>query len=219
MSTLTPDTVWAVVLAAGTSSRLGQPKQLLDLGGEPVLDHVLRAAAMSQVGGTILVLGHEATAISAAIGDFGQITVLNPDYAEGQSASLRAGIAALPTTAAGALILLGDQPLVTATLIGQLIDQFVDEGRIDRFVQTQYGGIPAPPVLIGRSWFPGLDGITGDQGARELIGAHRDRVTSIRSDEDRPLDLDTMADYRKLLERAGLNVDREEQKQSNQRTL
>lgn len=219
MSTLTPDTVWAVVLAAGTSSRLGQLKQLLDLGGEPVLSHVLRAAAKSQVGGTIVVLGHEAKRIGSAVGDFGQVAVINPDYAEGQSASLKAGIAALPVTAAGALILLGDQPLVTATLIDQLIDRFTDEGRTDRFIQTQYGEIPAPPVLIGRGWFSGLDGITGDQGARELIRDHRDRVTSIQSDEDRPLDLDTIEDYRKLLERAGLNVEREEQKQSDQRTL
>ncbi len=203
MTTITPDSVWAVVLAAGTSSRLGQPKQLLDLGGEPLLNHVLRAAAMAPLGGTVLVLGHESRAIGSAVGDFGQVPVINPDFAEGQSTSLRAGIAALPPSATAALILLGDQPLVTPALIGRVIDRFVEGGRTDRFVQTRYGEIPAPPVLIGRDWFDSLNGISGDQGARELLRDHRDRGEFVESDDDRPLDIDSRDDYRELLRRTG----------------
>ena len=201
MTSIASDSVWAVVLAAGTSSRLGQPKQLLDLGGEPILNHVLRAAVMSPLGGTVLVLGHEARAIGSAVGNFGQIPVINPDFAEGQSTSLKAGIAALPPTATAALILLSDQPLVTPTLIGQVIDRFVEGGRMDRFVQTRYGDIPAPPVLIGRDWFHALRGISGDHGARDLIHDHRDRVDFVESHDDVPLDVDTMDDYRELLRR------------------
>ena len=201
MTPISPDSVWAVVLAAGTSSRLGQPKQLLDLGGEPILNHVLRAAAMSRLGGTVLVLGHQAEAIGAAVGDFGQIPVVNRDYAAGQSTSLRAGIAALPGTATGAVVLLGDQPLVTAGQIDQLIDRFVALGQADRFIQTRYGEVPAPPVLIGRHWFPEVETISGDQGARELMRSHPDRIEAVTSDDDRPLDIDTVDDYRALLGR------------------
>lgn len=191
--------VWAVVLAAGSSSRLGQPKQLLELGGEPVLNHVLRAAAISPLGGTVLVLGHEAMTICAAVGDFGQRPVINLAYADGQSSSLRAGIAALPASATGAIVLLGDQPLVTSARIGQLLDRFVAGGRTDRFVQTRYGKIVAPPVLIGRDWFAAVEHITGDQGARDLIRDQPDLTDTIAAEGDRPFDIDTMEDYERLL--------------------
>ncbi len=203
MSHVTTDSVWAVVLAAGTSSRLGQPKQLLDLDGEPVLNHVLRATAMSELGGTVLVLGHQATEIGSAIGDFGQVAVVNPAYAEGQSTSLRVGIGALPADASAAVVLLGDQPLVTPALIDRVVATFIERGSTDRFVQTRYGDTSAPPVLIGRAWFASLGGISGDQGARELIREHRGKVNVVESDQDRPLDIDTMADYRELLRRFG----------------
>ncbi len=203
MSTITADSVWAVVLAAGTSSRLGQPKQLLDLGGEPILNHVLRAAAISRVAGMVLVLGHEATAISGGIGDFGQHTVVNANYADGQSTSLKVGIAALPAQAAAAVILLGDQPLVTSALIDHLIGRFIAENCMTKIVQARYGRISAPPVLIGRGWFAGLYGLTGDHGARELIRDHRDQVRFVESDQDRPFDIDTLDDYTELLRRAG----------------
>lgn len=195
MTTITPDSVWAVILAAGTSSRLGQPKQLLDLGGEPVLNHILRAAARSPLGGMILVLGHEAQAIGSAVGDFGQIPVFNPDFAEGQSTSLRAGIAALPATASAALILLGDQPLITTALIGQVIDRYVEGGRTDRFVQTRHGDIPAPPVLIGRDWFGALSGISGDQGARSLIKESGVELAIEINMTTCLYDIDTWSDY------------------------
>ena len=203
MSTMSPDSIWAVVLAAGTSSRLGQPKQLLDLGGEPILNHVLRAAAMSRLGGTVLVLGHRAIQIGSAVGDFGQTTIVNPDYADGQSTSLRAGIAALPVDASAAVVLLGDQPLVTPALIDRVVETFVERREVDRFVQTRYGDTPAPPVLIGRSWFASLGDIEGDEGARDLIRDHRTKVDLIDSGQDRPLDIDTVDDYQELIRRWG----------------
>src|SRR3954451_14628645 len=102
-----------VILAAGTSSRLGQPKQLLDLGGEPLLRHTLRNALASRAGEVVLVLGHQAETIRAAVGEHGQRTVINPDFADGQSTSLRAGLEAVSDDSDAAIVMLGDQPLVT----------------------------------------------------------------------------------------------------------
>jgi molybdenum cofactor cytidylyltransferase len=190
--------VWAVVLAAGSSSRLGRPKQLLELGGEPLVDHVLRTAAMSRVEGTVVVLGHAADAIGARIGDFGQRTIVNPDHAAGQSTSLRAGLVALPPSAAGALVLLTDQPLVTPALVDRVIAAWEAAGGPSAIAQARYGDVGAPPVLIGRSFFSTVEGITGDQGARDLIRAHRDRVVPVSTDEPEPLDVDTEDDLRRL---------------------
>jgi len=77
--------IWAVVLAAGQSTRLGRPKQLLELNSLPVLEHVLRAAAASTLDGIVLVVGHQAERIVAAVGDHGQQVVFNPAYREGQA--------------------------------------------------------------------------------------------------------------------------------------
>ncbi|HEV2527689.1 MAG TPA: nucleotidyltransferase family protein [Thermomicrobiales bacterium] len=188
----------AVVLAAGSSSRLGRPKQLLELGGEPLLNHVLRTAGMSRVDGTILVLGHATEPIAGQVGDFGQITVTNPDYASGQSSSLRAGVAALPATTGAALILLGDQPLVTAALIDRMVETWQATGRTDAIIQARYGDIPAPPVVIGRDLFAQIERLEGDTGARDLIRANRDRVIAVATGEPEPFDVDTDEDYQRL---------------------
>src|SRR6478735_338900 len=102
-----------VILAAGTSTRLGRPKQLLDLGGEPLLRHTLRNALASRVGEVVLVLGNQADSISEAVGNLGQRTVINPDFAAGQSTSLRAGIESVSAESDAAIVMLGDQPMVT----------------------------------------------------------------------------------------------------------
>ena len=190
--------VWGIVLAAGTSSRLGRPKQLLDIGGEPALNHVLRAAAMSSLEGTVLVLGHDADRIAGTVGDFGQVPVLNRDYRDGQSTSLRAGLRALPKTAAAAVILLGDQPLIDAPLIDAVVGGWADGADPERIVQARYGDTPAPPVLLGRYWFPDIDALTGDHGARELLRSRQDRVVMVQADRLPLLDLDTEADYARL---------------------
>ena len=189
-----PLLVWGVILAAGTSSRLGRPKQLVELGGEPALNHVLRAAAESRSAGTVLVLGAEAEQVRAHIGDFGQITVVNADYAAGQSSSLRVGLAAIPDDAGAVVVLLGDQPLVRATQIDAVIDAFAGESSPDICVQSMYGSVPAPPVLIGRNWFGQVAALRGDEGARQLLRAHPESVRRVQTGEPRPLDLDTEDD-------------------------
>ncbi|MFL5758490.1 MAG: NTP transferase domain-containing protein [Thermomicrobiales bacterium] len=185
-----------VILAAGRSQRLGKPKQLLDLGGEPILRHTVRNAAVSDLDQVVLVLGHEAAEIDDAVGDWGQNLVINPDYARGQSTSLKLGLSAVEPTAEAVLFLLGDQPQVTPKIINLVLNSFCrGEGRI---VMPAYRGKPANPVLFAREFFPEIAAIDGDRGARPIIGEHRQEVHYLAIDADPPLDVDTPADYERL---------------------
>lgn len=190
--------VSGVILAAGRSARLGRPKQLLPLAGRPLLAHVVAHALASTLDETILVLGHEASRIAAAIGEAGQRTVVNPAYAAGQSTSVRAGLAALAPEASAALFLLGDQPAVTPDIVDTLLAAYrTDPAPI---VVPSYGGQRGNPVLFDRQLFPELEQVTGDEGARAVVRAH---VTDVRlvpvPGDAPPQDVDTEADYARLL--------------------
>jgi molybdenum cofactor cytidylyltransferase len=187
-----------VILAAGRSARLGRPKQLLPLGGVPLLTHALRNAAASTLDETVLVLGHEAVAIAAAVGEWGQRVVINPDYGKGQSTSLRAGLGAVDPRVEAVVFLLGDQPRVGPAIIDAMIATFRDTG--SAIVMPTYGGVRGNPVLLSRALFPELVNITGDQGARGVITDHRDQVITVPvSDGSPPRDVDTEQDYAALL--------------------
>lgn len=192
--------VWGIVLAAGTSSRLGRPKQLVRLGGEPALNHVLRAAAGSRLAGTVLVLGAEAERIRSRIGDFGQLTVINADFASGQSSSLRCGIASIPDDAKAAVVLLGDQPLVRPEHIDAVIAAFTAERSPDICVESLYGDVAGPPVLIGHGRFGQVAGLRGDEGARRLLRAYPDGLRHVQTGQCHPFDLDTDDDLAAVVE-------------------
>jgi molybdenum cofactor cytidylyltransferase len=188
--------VSGVILAAGQSKRLGSPKQLLELGGEPVIRHVLRNAAGSDLSQIVLVLGYRAAEIADAAGEWGQNLVINPDFATGQSSSLRLGLSAIDPTAEAVLFLLGDQPQVTPQMIDTIIGAFTKgEGRL---VMPSYRGTRSNPVLFAREFFPELARVTGDQGARNVLDAHHDEVRTVGIDAEPPMDVDTDEDYQAL---------------------
>lgn len=182
-----------VILAAGRSARLGRPKQLLPLDGPPLLTHVLRHAAASTLDEVVLVLGHEAAAIAAAVGDWGQRIVVNPDFASGQSSSVRAGLAALDPATEAVLFLLGDQPGVGPEIIDALVAAYRDSGA--KIVVPVYGEIAGNPVLFDRSHFPELAELTGDQGARDIIRAGPPGLLRLPMTVPPPADVDTEDDY------------------------
>lgn len=186
-------------MAGGASRRLGRAKQLLELGGEPLIRHTVRNATAAKASEVIVVLGNEAAAIGSAIGDLGQRTVINQRFAEGQSTSMIAGLRAISSDVDGVVMMLGDQPTVTTQLVNELIDRFAATNA--RIVQPYYDdGEPGNPGLIRRDLFPELLQVTGDVGARVVVRAHRNEVERVDVSLPHPLDVDTEEDYAALME-------------------
>jgi molybdenum cofactor cytidylyltransferase len=182
-----------IILAAGASKRLGRPKQLLDLEGRPLLQHVVDAAAGAGLEEIVVVLGHHAERIAAAlILPPSARVVVNPDHSAGQSTSLRTGLDALDPGADAVAILLGDQPRLTASAINTVIDAFrAGPAAIARAV---WRGVPGHPVVVARSEWDRFRGSEGDIGARDVIAASR-VVAEIEMDEAPPVDVDTWEQY------------------------
>jgi molybdenum cofactor cytidylyltransferase len=184
----------AAILAAGSSSRLGTPKQLLDLDGQPVLTHTLAAVRRSSTDPVLVVLGHERARIAQSV-DLSQIMVVeNPDYASGQSTSMQVAVRSLPEDVEAVVFVLGDQPLVDPSVIDALVGSRQTNGA--PIIQPRYAEGRGNPVLIGREMFEELLEITGDTGARPLLERNRDRLVLVDvSNKRRPDDIDTMDDY------------------------
>jgi len=198
--------VRGVILAAGMGRRMRALKQLLPLQGRPLLQHVIDAARGSDLGHLLLVLGHAHEQILDTIDAHGMDVLVNPDFAEGQSTSVRAGLAAGPD-ADGVMFLLGDQPLVGSPLIDTLIALFRAERPMA--VMPVHQGQPGNPAIIGRELMRQAAGLSGDTGARRLLRENRQHVRRLEVDDPLLLrDVDTMDDYLALL--AGLHPGRNE---------
>lgn len=201
-STRTPPRIAAVVLAAGAASRFGGGKLLAPLEGRPILQHVLDRLAESGVGDVVVVLGDDAESIEAAIAWRAERRVRNDDPGRGLSSSLRVGFDALDDDIEGALVLLGDQPLVSVGAILALLEQPPDTAR-PIVVPVYPGDRGRNPVLVGRPAFGLLGEATGDRGLGPVIAAHPELVREVRVDAPggNP-DVDTRADHVRLLETA-----------------
>ncbi len=189
-----PSAVAAIVLAAGRSSRMAPQNKLLvpDRAGRPMVARVVDNLLSSAARPVIVVTGHRAEEVSAALAGRPIQLVHAADYADGLSASLRVGIAALPITASAALVCLGDMPLVTGRMIERLIEAYdPDEGR-SVVVPTCHGKI-GNPVLWDRRFFPDIAGLVGDVGARALLERHSEYVAQVEMGDDAVLrDFDTV---------------------------
>ena len=191
-----------IVLAAGMSTRMGITKQLMELGGKPLLAWVVEAALRSELEQVILVLGHDAEKISAMLGPLCAherlAIVINERYREGMSASLQAGLRHAQGQFPSVMFLLGDQPLVTASVINLLLHRFRESDQ-DICVPV-YGGRQGTPVCVSSLFYDEILSIRGDLGAREVIRNHPDRILSVEADD--PLcfmDLNSVEDKEKLL--------------------
>ncbi|HXW26239.1 MAG TPA: molybdopterin-binding/glycosyltransferase family 2 protein [Xanthobacteraceae bacterium] len=184
--------VGAIVLAAGRSTRMGGPNKLLaEIGGRPLVRIVAEQALASRAGPVIVVTGHERAKVEAALAGLKVRLAHNPDYAAGLSTSLKAGLAALPGAADGAIVCLGDMPQVTATLIDRLVEAF-DPERGAMVVVPIIEGKRGNPVVWSRRFFPDLMTLEGDVGARHLIATYADVVAEVAVEDSAALtDVDT----------------------------
>ena len=190
-----------IVLAAGLSSRMGSNKLLEEVNDSPLLCKTVETALRSGLDPVIVVTGHQADRIRTVLGDKKVNFAHNPQYAEGLSTSLRAGIAAVPQGADGALILLGDMPEISTDLIAGMLAAFSPEEGRSICVATA-GGKRGNPVLWGRKFFAEIEQVVGDSGAKHLIGAHESDVCEVEADEVIFHDVDTPEALAALRERA-----------------
>ncbi len=171
--------VAALVLAAGRSSRMGGPNKLLaEIGGRPLVRIVVEAALASRARPVIVVTGHQREGVEAALGGLPVDFVQNPNFANGLSSSLRAGIAALPAQADAVIVCLGDMPQVEAPMVDRLIGALdPDKGALIAVptIEGQRGN----PVVWSRRFFPDLMTVEGDIGARHLIGRYSEAVVEV----------------------------------------
>jgi len=196
-----------LVLAAGQSRRMGTlNKLLIGIDGKPMVRHVAEAVAASQAGPLIVVTGHQREKVEAALAGLEARFVHNPDYAQGLSTSVRRGLAALPDAVDGAIICLGDMPMVTAAILDRLIGAFNPvEGRV-LCVPTRRGK-RGNPVLLGKRFFAELAAVSGDIGARDLIAAHPELVAEVEMESDAVLtDIDTPQALAKLAATAKIDA-------------
>lgn len=191
-----PSTVGGVILAAGSSRRLGGgiPKQLLEIEGRPMIRRIAERALASRLSEVVVVLGHLGPRVRRPLAGLDLTLVENPDYRQGQSTSLRAGLGGLRREVSAALFIPCDQPFLTARLLDDLIGAHERTG--GAIVAPVFRGRRGSPVLFHRSLFPELLQIEGDVGGRAILDRHAEKIVEVGLDDDEPLlDMDTWNDY------------------------
>jgi molybdenum cofactor cytidylyltransferase len=188
--------VAGVVLAAGSSNRLGRNKLLLPLGGESLVRRAAKTALEAGLEPVVVVLGHEAQRVETELSGLPVRTVVNPDHARGVNTSLRAGVAALPEGASAVVVLLADMPLVTGAMVARLVDEHRRTGA--PLVASDYQGVHAPPTLYARRLFPELGGSEGDGCGKRVVRHHADEAVRVRWPSDRLADVDREEDWERM---------------------
>jgi molybdenum cofactor cytidylyltransferase len=192
--------VSAIVLAAGSASRMGSQKQLLRLGAKTLLEHTLASVRASQVGEIVVVLGAAAEAVRPFVPvDKNVRVVVNEDFQAGMGRSLQRGLAELNPGASATLVVLADQPLVRAATLDRLIEEY---GRHKpQILIPLFRGFRGNPVLLDRSVFPEIAALEGDTGCRAIFGDHLEKIRKVEVDDagilldaDRPRDWEQLRD-------------------------
>jgi len=187
-------TIAGILLAAGSATRMGRNKLLLPLDGEPLVRRAARRAVEAGLEPLIVVVGHEADRVREALVGIPCRVVVNPEWSRGQSASLSAGVAAVPPEAEAAVVLLADMPFVDADSIRAVVARWRETGA--PLVSSRYGEVPAPPTLYAPALLAELRGGEGEGRGREVVRRNRthaawvDRPAGALADVDVPEDLE-----------------------------
>ena len=189
--------VSAIVLAAGSGSRFGGGKLLAPFGGRPLIAATLSGLRGAPVDEIIVVVGAEGERLRSITAAYETRTIENPDWAEGMSTSVRAGLRACTSDTRAAVVCLADQPLVGAVAVERLVEAFEQGATV---TVATYGGEMRNPVLFARGVWPLLlREMSGDRGARVFLKHHREIVTEVSCDDVAdPADVDTVEDLRRL---------------------
>jgi len=190
-----------ILLAAGSASRMGRNKLLLELEGETLLRRAARRAIEAGLEPVLVVLGHEAGRARRALDGLACTPVVNPAHGQGMNSSLSAGIEAVPAGAEAAVVLLADMPWVEPAMIRAVVTRWRQTGA--QVVASRYGAAVAPPTLYARSLFPLLTGGTGEGRGREVVRGQGEAASFVDWPPEALADLDEAAD----LERARARLD------------
>jgi molybdenum cofactor cytidylyltransferase len=193
--------VAGILLAAGTSSRMGSNKLLFDLAGESVLRGAARRALAGGLAPLLVVLGHEAERARQELAGLPCAVVINPHYEQGITSSLHAGIAALPPHVAAAMVLLADMPFVSAPMIAAMAARY--RAVSAPLVISDFGGVTAPPMIYTRPLFSELLAMTGASCGRQIVKRHRHEAEVLAWPAAALADLDVPADLVRLNGGAG----------------
>ncbi|MET1057572.1 MAG: nucleotidyltransferase family protein [Pedobacter sp.] len=187
-----------VILAAGSSSRLGQPKQLLSYQHKSLLARTIEAAKSTRDGIVVVILGEKHAAIAKDVEPSGVRVVYNEGWEEGMSSSIRAGLSALTahTELDGVILTVCDQPFLTASVLNALLDAAESSGK--SIVASAYGDTLGTPVFFSKQHFEDLLALKGAEGARMLIKKYETQVASLPFEKGE-VDIDTLEDYQKLI--------------------
>ncbi|MDH3442990.1 MAG: nucleotidyltransferase family protein [Deltaproteobacteria bacterium] len=189
--------ILAVILAAGESSRMGQPKALLPIDGKNFIEKIVDALSQSHVARIFVVLGHNAEEMSRKIAHLPVTILINPEYKKGQLSSLQVAVNRLleEKNCSGMLVHLVDHPYISASLVNMLIRRFEEEGRL--ITVPRFHGKRGHPVIFASSLFKELLNAPQEQGAKAVVNAHRDETLEVETEnEGITLDIDTPELYR-----------------------
>ena len=189
--------IGAVILAAGESRRMGEPKQLLPVGGRPMVRLVAEAVCTARLAQVVVVIGARCEAVGQALAGLPVEMVINERWQEGMTVSLHAGLRALRPEIRAALVVLADQPWLTAELIQALAERYRTTGAA--VVAPFYQGQRGRPVLFDRTLFPELLAATDNKDRREIIDRYRDQMARVEVEDPAVFrDIDTRQDYEKI---------------------
>ena len=194
--------VAGVVLAAGSSTRMGRNKLFFELDGETLLKRAVRRAIDAGLDPVLVVVGHEAERARAELAGLACTPVDNPDHALGVNRSLRTGISHVPERARAAVVMLADMPFVTSAMVAGLVTRYRESTA--PLVISAYGEVNAPPMLYGRALFPELRQMSGSGCGRQVVRRHRDEAIAVSWPEAVLQDVDVPEDYERIRAELGL---------------
>jgi molybdenum cofactor cytidylyltransferase len=186
--------IWAIILAAGESRRMGSPKMLLPYAGLTIIEHVIMNVLAADIVSVVTVLGAEKEEIGKLTGKYDVINCYNDDYNMGMLSSVRCGLRSLPGNCSAALVLPGDQPMITTSEINKIIAAYRTSGR--GIVLPLYDGKRGHPVIIDMKYRDEVMSLPDSEGLRALAGRHHDDICEAETDDPCVLrDIDTREDY------------------------